>query len=534
MVPWPGCQCRRIHSPLLKSNQSPSGSGFSLPNVPQSRARRTAVDIFPEMEEFLTRLCTFGVNRSSPGTSKSKVSLSLSKAIDGFLKFKTAEGLSQRTITSYEFTLGHWLKYIGDREVSEIQSSDLTGYMAWLRTEYKPRRWNGSSWYTISDAQHTIQFEWKAASSASTHDGTLQLWIDGVSQQLVTKIDNDTVRLTSANLGVLEGVDSGTRGTEYFGDFNSWRSQAWTVGETISHTITYGYDPLYRLTLGSSSDGDLFQYTYDAVGNRLTETTIGGVTINYTYDNANRLTGVDGTTYTWDANGNLLSDGGATYTYNHSNQLTGVSQGGINYSYAFDGLGNRLRQTVGRTVTNYLLDTTSGLSQVLADGTNTYLYGLGRISQSNTDDKDYFLGDALGRLRQLANTSGAITLSRSFEPYGTIYGSVGNKTTSYGFTGEWADGNGMVNLRARYYNTSQGRFTSQVSWGGELSNLLIKDQAGFQPRRVRSLKPDCVADSGALAALSERSAAQGEIWLAGWLREHDTRGSRAVGQAAGG
>jgi len=85
------------------------------------------------------------VNRSSPGTSKSKVSLSLAKAIDGFLKFKTAEGLSQRTITSYEFTLGHWLKYIGDREVSEIQSSDLTGYMAWLRTEYKPRRWNGSS-----------------------------------------------------------------------------------------------------------------------------------------------------------------------------------------------------------------------------------------------------------------------------------------------------------------------------------------------------------------------------------------------------
>ena len=85
------------------------------------------------------------MNRSSPGTSKSKVSLSLAKAIDGFLKFKTAEGLSQRTITSYEFTLGHWLKYIGDREVSEIQSSDLTGYMAWLRTEYKLRRWNGSS-----------------------------------------------------------------------------------------------------------------------------------------------------------------------------------------------------------------------------------------------------------------------------------------------------------------------------------------------------------------------------------------------------
>ena len=120
----------RIHSPLLRVNQSPSGSGFSL-------ARRTAVDIFPKMEEFL-------MNRSTPGSTKQNSSLSLVKSIDGFLKFKTAEGLSQRTITSYEYMLNHWLKYIGDRSVSEIQASDLTGYMAWLRTEYKPVRFNGS------------------------------------------------------------------------------------------------------------------------------------------------------------------------------------------------------------------------------------------------------------------------------------------------------------------------------------------------------------------------------------------------------
>ncbi len=85
------------------------------------------------------------MNRSAPGSAKFKMPLSLAKAIDGFLKFKTAEGLSQRTITSYEFTLNHWVEYIGERDVSEIEASDLTGNMAWLRTEYKPRRWNGSS-----------------------------------------------------------------------------------------------------------------------------------------------------------------------------------------------------------------------------------------------------------------------------------------------------------------------------------------------------------------------------------------------------
>ena len=78
------------------------------------------------------------MNRSSPG-------LLISKSIDGFLKFKTAEELSLRTITSYEYTLNHWLSYIGDRSVSEIQASDLTGYVAWLRTEYNPVRFNGST-----------------------------------------------------------------------------------------------------------------------------------------------------------------------------------------------------------------------------------------------------------------------------------------------------------------------------------------------------------------------------------------------------
>lgn len=125
----------------------------------------------------------------------------------------------------------------------------------------KDSGWNSTSWFTVSDTPHTIQVEWKAATSSSTHNGTLQLWIDGASQQLITKVDNDTVRLDSVRLGAVEGVDAGTRGTEFFDDFNSWRSQAWVPGESFTRTITYDYDPLYRLTSASSSDGDLFQYT---------------------------------------------------------------------------------------------------------------------------------------------------------------------------------------------------------------------------------------------------------------------------------
>ncbi len=85
------------------------------------------------------------MNHSSPGSSKSNPALSISKSIDGFLKYKTAEGLSQCTISSYEYTLNHWLNYVEDQDVTKIKTSDLAAYFAWMRTAYKPKRWNGNT-----------------------------------------------------------------------------------------------------------------------------------------------------------------------------------------------------------------------------------------------------------------------------------------------------------------------------------------------------------------------------------------------------
>jgi len=120
------------------------------------------------------------------------------------------------------------------------------------------------------------------------------------------------------------------------------------------------------------SNGDYYRYTYDAVGNRLSQTTsISGQvsTINYIYDDANRLTSVDGVTYVYDNNGNLLNDGVNTYTYDSANRLKtfdGTS------SYSYNGLGDRISQTVNGQTTNYTLDLNTGLTQVLNDGTNAY------------------------------------------------------------------------------------------------------------------------------------------------------------------
>jgi integrase/recombinase XerD len=42
------------------------------------------------------------------------------------------------------FTLKQWMNHVGDQDVAKIKASGLTNYIAWMRTDYKPRRWNGS------------------------------------------------------------------------------------------------------------------------------------------------------------------------------------------------------------------------------------------------------------------------------------------------------------------------------------------------------------------------------------------------------
>ncbi len=89
---------------------------------------------------------------------------------------------------------------------------------------------------------------------------------------------------------------------------------------TLARTITYGYDELYHLTDANYTSGEQYQYSYDPVGNRLQQI-IDGDTTAYLYDAANRLTSVDGVSYTFDDNGNLLTTGVQTNTFDAANRL---------------------------------------------------------------------------------------------------------------------------------------------------------------------------------------------------------------------
>ena len=88
------------------------------------------------------------MNRSPSGSLGNRSpsnSLLLRKAITGFLNFKTAAGLSQRSVDSYERILEQWADYAGDRKVSQFTDHDINEYLVYMRTECVPQRFGSDT-----------------------------------------------------------------------------------------------------------------------------------------------------------------------------------------------------------------------------------------------------------------------------------------------------------------------------------------------------------------------------------------------------
>jgi hypothetical protein len=109
-------------------------------------------------------------------------------------------------------------------EVLQVEFRRFSGtYQLRARLLNDGSSWVSTNWFTISDAPHFIELDWRAATTAGANNGGLTLWIDGTQQANLTGVDNDTHRIDRARLGAVIGIDSGTRGTYYFDAFESRR-----------------------------------------------------------------------------------------------------------------------------------------------------------------------------------------------------------------------------------------------------------------------------------------------------------------------
>jgi RHS repeat-associated protein len=183
-----------------------------------------------------------------------------------------------------------------------------------------------------------------------------------------------------------------------------------------------------------------------------------------TYDAANQIEEWDATAFTYDANGNLTDDGPTAYSWNARNQLTGLS-GGVSASFGYDGFGRRRSRTVSDTARGFLYDGVN-LVQELASGTPTanLLTGLNideAFTRTVTGGSETLLADALGSTVALADGSGAVQTSYTYEPFGTTSVAGTSSANAGQFTNRENDATGHYYYRARYYNPSIQRFVSE-------------------------------------------------------------------------
>jgi RHS repeat-associated protein len=210
---------------------------------------------------------------------------------------------------------------------------------------------------------------------------------------------------------------------------------------------------------------------------------------SYEYDNANNLTKAPGTTNAFDKASQLESATGATFTYDKEGErtkrtpssgpattykydqagnLTAVERPeegetpAIAESFTYDGTGLLTSKTVGLSTQHLTWDSNEALPQALSDGKNSYLYGPSGlpIEQISIGEAPTYLHhDQLGSTRLLTNSSGEVSGSATFTPYGGLEGKTVAASSPLGYAGQYSLGqSGLIYLRARFYDPGTPQF----------------------------------------------------------------------------
>ncbi len=360
--------------------------------------------------------------------------------------------------------------YNADGEITRRTYPDNTSHTATFNTDGRIA--------SLTSAGHTTTFTYDAAGNLTTTSLP-----NGTTEVRTTDPAGRTSSVESTNGGAtvvrvdqqLDPVGNPTTVT--------------TTRGTTQTTDTYTYDPADRL-VGNCIDttapctpaaAKRITYTYDPVGNRLTQDRVGTATTpgttNYTYNPADQLTettGPDGTTsYTYDPDGNQTTAGTTNYTYDLNNKLTQATIGTTTTSYTYDGEGKRVtRATNGTLDTRYHWDPTGPLPELALErtGTNTlisrYVQGpTGPISTTTGAGTFFYHRDAIGSIRAVTNASGADQWHYDYDPYGEERATVKVASTAPAnlvqYAGEAIDTEtGLYHLRARQYNPRNGKFLS--------------------------------------------------------------------------
>lgn len=274
-----------------------------------------------------------------------------------------------------------------------------------------------------------------------------------------TAVTNGGATLMSLNYGYQAAAGASGTGTTA-GNSGQLMSITATIN-TVGRNETYTYDDLGRL---ASATGYYPQrnYSYDQWGNRTgvsggSSQTVtmqqpgGGVTNN-------RIATVNGVGYTYDAAGNLTSDGVHSYKYDTAGRIANVDTAAASYSY--DSANRRVKKVTGtgaNAVTTYYI--WEG-SQVTAEYSN---------APAGSGGTSYYLADKLST-RMITDSNGAFKGKQDHLPFGEEGGTSGtpekHRFTSYERDSE----SGTDYAVNRQHSFSIGRFMQPDPVQGSIAN----------------------------------------------------------------
>jgi RHS repeat-associated protein len=246
-------------------------------------------------------------------------------------------------------------------------------------------------------------------------------------------------------VGILTWNSNNTLATQSITDpFNS----------TDTQNCSYSHDDLVRISSANCGSAWSQTFAYDAFGN-LTKS--GSMSFQPTYSSTtNRMTSLPGFTPTYDANGNVLSDGSHTYTWDVEGLHATVDGIGVTY----DALGRMVENALPSEYV-YLPDGSVVLfkGQVAHRGWFKLPGGAKAVYDSTAGGLiDYYHADHLGSSRLATTPTRTFDYSMAYAPFGEPYAESAQRAGF--FTGEIENfGLDIYEFPAREYNI-QGRWAS--------------------------------------------------------------------------
>jgi RHS repeat-associated protein len=288
----------------------------------------------------------------------------------------------------------------------------------------------------------------------------------------------------------------------------------------------YTYDAIYQLTKttqGTHSPTTTETYSYDPVGNRLSSLGVSP----YSYNSSNELTSIPSLTYTYDSNGNTKTKSDGThYTWDFENRLTQVVLPGTGgtVTFKYDPLGRRIQKAFTKnsttTTTNYLYDGMNVVEGVDNSGNVLARYMHGAVidedlSVLSNGTTSYYQADGLGSITSLSNSAGALANTYTYDGFGKLTASTGTLTNPFQYTGRELDSEtGIYFYRARYYDTTNGRFLTEdpigFNGGPNFYSYVANSPINLiDPSGLLGIEPPTAAQLAGLQNLFPRSKPDG-------------------------